>query len=196
MKTRITQMLGIEHPIIQGGMHYVGFAPLAAAVSNAGGLGIITALTQKTPRDLANEISKCRDMTDKPIGVNLTFLPVMKAPDYPGYIKAIIEGGVKIVETAGRNPSQVMPILKDAGIKVIHNNTWPLLDLRVDWLATNPIEELYKIGVVLILSDSYNNLFSSSIKRVDLKNKDTLILFLNDNDEKKFVKKCNTKIKI
>ena len=123
MKTRITQMLGIEHPIIQGGMHYVGFAPLAAAVSNAGGLGIITALTQKTPRDLANEISKCRDMTDKPIGVNLTFLPVMKAPDYPGYIKAIIEGGVKIVETAGRNPSQVMPILKDAGIKVIHKCT-------------------------------------------------------------------------
>ena len=123
MKTRITQMLGIEHPIIQGGMHYVGFAPLAAAVSNAGGLGIITALTQKTPRDLANEISKCRDMTDKPIGVNLTFLPVMKAPDYPGYIKAIIEGGVKIVETAGRNPSEVMPILKDAGIKVIHKCT-------------------------------------------------------------------------
>ena len=123
MKTRITQMLGIEHPIIQGGMHYVGFAPLAAAVSNAGGLGIITALTQKTPHDLANEISKCRDMTDKPIGVNLTFLPVMKAPDYPGYIKAIIEGGVKIVETAGRNPSQVMPILKDAGIKVIHKCT-------------------------------------------------------------------------
>ena len=123
MKTRITQMLGIEHPIIQGGMHYVGFAPLAAAVSNAGGLGIITALTQKTPLDLANEISKCRDMTDKPIGVNLTFLPVMKAPDCPGYIKAIIEGGVKIVETAGRNPSQVMPILKDAGIKVIHKCT-------------------------------------------------------------------------
>ena len=123
MKTRITQMLGIEHPIIQGGMHYVGFAPLAAAVSNAGGLGIITALTQKTPLDLANEISKCRDMTDKPIGVNLTFLPVMKAPDYPGYIKAIIEGEVKIVETAGRNPSQVMPILKDAGIKVIHKCT-------------------------------------------------------------------------
>ncbi len=123
MKTKITEMLQIEHPIIQGGMHYVGFAPLAAAVSNAGGLGIITALTQKTPRDLANEISKCKDMTDKPIGVNLTFLPVMKAPDYPGYIKAIIEGGVKIVETAGRNPSQVLPVLKDAGIKVIHKCT-------------------------------------------------------------------------
>ena len=116
-------MFGIEHPIIQGGMHYVGFAELAAAVSNAGGLGIITALTQKTPKDLANEISKCKDLTENPIGVNLTFLPVMKAPDYPGYIKAIIDGGVKIVETAGRNPSQVMPILKDAGIKVIHKCT-------------------------------------------------------------------------
>ena len=123
MKTRITEMFGIEHPIIQGGMHYVGFAELAAAVSNAGGLGIITALTQKTPKDLANEISKCKDLTENPIGVNLTFLPVMKAPDYPGYVKAIIDGGVKIVETAGRNPSQVMPILKDAGIKVIHKCT-------------------------------------------------------------------------
>ena len=123
MKTRITEMFGIEHPIIQGGMHYVGFAELAAAVSNAGGLGIITALTQKTPKDLASEISKCKDLTENPIGVNLTFLPVMKAPDYPGYIKAIIDGGVKIVETAGRNPSQVMPILKDAGIKVIHKCT-------------------------------------------------------------------------
>ncbi len=123
MKTRITEMLGIDHPIIQGGMHYVGFAQLAAAVSNAGGLGIITALTQKTPNDLANEIAKCKDMTDKPIGVNLTFLPVMKSPDYPGYIRAIIEGGVKIVETAGRNPSQVMPVLKDSGIKVIHKCT-------------------------------------------------------------------------
>ena len=123
MKTRITELFGIEHPIIQGGMHYVGFAELAAAVSNAGGLGIITALTQKSPGDLANEIDRCKDMTDKPIGVNLTFLPVMQAPDYPGYIRAIIEGGVKVVETAGRNPSQVMPFLKDAGIKVIHKCT-------------------------------------------------------------------------
>ncbi|HBN94219.1 MAG TPA: nitronate monooxygenase, partial [Hyphomonas sp.] len=79
MKTAITEMFGIEHPIIQGGMHYVGFAEMAAAVSNAGGLGIITALTQKTPADLANEIARCRDMTDKPIGVNLTFLPVVNA---------------------------------------------------------------------------------------------------------------------
>ena len=104
-------------------MHYVGFAEMAAAVSNAGGLGIITGLTQKTPADLANEIAKCRDMTDKPFGVNLTFLPVVNAPDYPGMVKAIIEGGVKVVETAGNNPVQVLPALHDAGIKVIHKCT-------------------------------------------------------------------------
>ena len=123
MKTKITEMLNIEHPIIQGGMHYIGFAELAAAVSNAGGLGTITGLTQKTPEDLANEISKCNDMTEKPFAVNLTFLPTVTAPDYPAYVKAIIEGGVKVVETAGRNPVQVLPYLKDAGIKVIHKCT-------------------------------------------------------------------------
>ncbi len=123
MKTRITEMFGIEHPIIQGGMHYVGFAEMAAAVSNAGGLGIITGLTQKTAADLANEIAKCKDMTDKPFGVNLTFLPVVNSPDYPGMVKAIIEGGVKVVETAGNNPVQVLPALHDAGIKVIHKCT-------------------------------------------------------------------------
>jgi NAD(P)H-dependent flavin oxidoreductase YrpB (nitropropane dioxygenase family) len=123
MKTRITEMFEIEHPIIQGGMHYVGFAELAAAVSNAGGLGIITALTQKTPELLAKEISRCREMTDMPIGVNLTFLPVLEAPDYPGYIDAIIKGGVKVVETAGNNPSKWLPILKENGIKVIHKCT-------------------------------------------------------------------------
>lgn len=123
MKTRITELFGIEHPIIQGGMHYVGFAEMASAVSNAGGLGIITGLTQPSAADLANEIAKCKDMTDKPFGVNLTFLPVVQAPDYPGYIDAIIKGGVKIVETAGRSPEQYMPALKDAGIKVIHKCT-------------------------------------------------------------------------
>jgi nitronate monooxygenase len=123
MQTRITEMFGIEHPIIQGGMHFVGFAELAAAVSNAGGLGTITGLTQKTPADLANEIARCKDMTDKPFAVNITFLPVLKQPDYPGIIKAIIEGGVPIVETAGNNPAQVLPHLKDAGIKVIHKCT-------------------------------------------------------------------------
>ena len=123
MKTRITELFGIEHPIIQGGMHYVGFAELAAAVSNAGGLGIITGLTQKTPQDLAREIKRCHEMTDKPFGVNLTFLPVMTAPDYPGYISAIIDGGIKVVETAGRNPQDHLPRLKDAGIKIIHKCT-------------------------------------------------------------------------
>ena len=123
MKTRITELFGIEHPIIQGGMHYVGFAELAAAVSNAGGLGIITGLTQKTPGDLANEIARCREMTDKPFGVNLTFLPAVTSPDYPGYVKAIIEGGVKIVETAGNNPAPVLPPLHAAGIKIIHKCT-------------------------------------------------------------------------
>lgn len=123
MKTRITEMLGIEHPIIQGGMHYVGFAELAAAVSNAGGMGTITGLTQQSPGDLANEIAKCRDLTDKPFAVNLTFLPTVSTPDYPGYVKAIIDGGVTVVETAGRNPAQVLPYLQDAGIKVIHKCT-------------------------------------------------------------------------
>ena len=92
-KTRITEMLGIEHPIVQGGMQSVGYAELASAVSNAGGLGIITGLTQRTPEDLAKEIARCRDMTDKPFGVNLTFLPGLATPDYPGYVKAIIDGG-------------------------------------------------------------------------------------------------------
>ena len=123
MKTKITELFDIEHPIIQGGMHYVGFAELAAAVSNAGGLGIITGLTQGTPEKLANEIAKCKDMTDKPFGVNLTFLPSLTPPDYPGLIKVIVDGGVKIVETAGRSPAEYMPALKDAGIKVIHKCT-------------------------------------------------------------------------
>lgn len=123
MKTRITEMFNIEHPIIQGGMHYVGFAELAAAVSNAGGLGVITALTQKSPADLASEIARCKEMTDKPIGVNVTFLPTVNSPDYPGYIKAIIDGGITVVETAGNNPAPVLPYLKDAGIKVIHKCT-------------------------------------------------------------------------
>ena len=123
MKTRITKLFGIQYPIIQGGMHYVGFAELAAAVSDAGGLGIITGLTQKTPKDLDTEIKRCKDMTDKPVGVNLTFLPTVSSPDYPGYIKAIIDNGIKIVETAGRNPEPYLPYLKEAGIKVIHKCT-------------------------------------------------------------------------
>jgi nitronate monooxygenase len=123
MKTAITEMFGIQHPIIQGGMHYVGFAEMAAAVSNAGGLGIITGLTQGTPEKLSREIARCKDMTDKPFGVNLTILPTLTPPDYPGLVKAVIDGGVKVVETAGRNPVDLLPPLKDAGIKVIHKCT-------------------------------------------------------------------------
>src|SRR5437867_13391489 len=110
MKTRITELFGIERPIIQGGMHYVGFAELAAAVANAGGLGLITSLTQPSPQHLADDVSKCRAMTNKPFGVNLTFLPSVTPPHYPGYIQAIIDGGVKRVETAGDNPHASLPM--------------------------------------------------------------------------------------
>ena len=123
MKTRITEMLGIEHPIVQGGMHFVGLAELAAAVSDAGGFGIITGLTQGTPEKLANEIARCKEMTDKPFGVNITFLPTLTPPDYPALFQAVIDGGVKVVETAGNNPAKYMPQLKEAGIKVIHKCT-------------------------------------------------------------------------
>ena len=139
MKTRITEMLGIEHPIIQGGMHFVGFAELAAAVSNAGGLGIITGLTQQTPELLAKEIARCRDMTDKPFGVNLTFLPAFSKPPYPEYIRAIIEGGVKVVETAGRNPEPYLPYLKAAGIKVIHKCTSVRHSLKAEAIGCDAV---------------------------------------------------------
>ena len=104
MKTKITELFGIEHPIIQGGMHHVGFAELAAAVSNAGGLGTITGLTQGTPEKLANEIARCKEMTDKPFAVNLTFLPSLTPPDYPGLIKEIIDAGVPVP------PDGVVPV--------------------------------------------------------------------------------------
>ena len=139
MKTRITELFGIRHPIIQGGMHYVGLAEMAAAVSNAGGLGIITGLTQRTPADLANEIRRCREMTDQPFGVNLTFLPSISPPDYPGYIQAIIEGGVKIVETAGNNPQRFMPALKENGIKVIHKCTSVRHSLKAESVGCDAI---------------------------------------------------------
>lgn len=139
MKTAITEMFGIEHPIIQGGMHYVGFAELAAAVSNAGGLGIITGLTQKTPELLAKEIARCRDMTDKPFGVNLTFLPTFSAPPYPEYIAAIREGGIKIVETAGRSPEPYMPALKAADIKVIHKCTSVRHSLKAEHIGCDAV---------------------------------------------------------
>ena len=139
MKTRITELFGIEHPIIQGGMHYVGLAELAAAVSNAGGLGIITGLTQGTPEKLAAEIAKCKSMTDKPIGVNLTFLPTFQKPPYPELIQAIIEGGVKIVETAGRSPEQYMPPMKEAGIKVIHKCTSVRHSLKAERIGCDAV---------------------------------------------------------
>ena len=139
MKTAITELFGIEHPIIQGGMHFVGFAELAAAVSNAGGLGIITGLTQKTPELLAKEIARCRDMTDKPFGVNLTFLPTFSAPPYPEYIAAIVEGGIKAVETAGRSPEQYMPALKAAGIKVIHKCTSVRHSLKAERIGCDAV---------------------------------------------------------
>ena len=139
MKTRITELFNIQHPIIQGGMHYVGFAELASAVSNAGGLGIITGLTQKTPNDLAKEIARCHEMTDNPFGVNLTFLPTVAAPDYPGYIDAIIDGGIKIVETAGRNPQPYMEQLKKADIKVIHKCTSVRHSLKAEAIGCDAV---------------------------------------------------------
>ena len=139
MKTRITELFNIQHPIIQGGMHYVGFAELASAVSNAGGLGIITGLTQKTPSDLAKEIARCHEMTDKPFGVILTFLPTVAAPDYPGYIDAIIDGGIKIVETAGRNPQPYMEQLKKADIKVIHKCTSVRHSLKAEAIGCDAV---------------------------------------------------------
>ena len=139
MKTAITELFGIQHPIVQGGMHYVGFAELAAAVSSAGGLGIITGLTQKTPELLAKEIARCRDMTDKPFGVNLTFLPSFAAPPYPEYLAAIREGGVKVVETAGRSPEQYMPALKAAGIKVIHKCTSVRHSLKAEKIGCDAV---------------------------------------------------------
>src|SRR3984893_5788828 len=106
MRTRITDMLGIDYPIIQGGMQWVGRAELAAAVSNAGGLGILTALTQPTPEDLSREIARCRTMTSQPFGVNLTMLPAANPPPYERYLDAAIEGGIRVIETAGNIPSE------------------------------------------------------------------------------------------
>lgn len=123
MRTRVTSLLGIQHPIVQGGMQWVSYAELAAAVSNAGALGIITALTQPSPEALVKEIERTRSMTDKPFGVNLTILPTLKPVPHDEYRQAIIESGVKIVETAGSNPQAHIPVLKAAGIHVIHKCT-------------------------------------------------------------------------
>jgi len=123
MKTRITEMLSIRYPIIQGGMMWVGRAELASAVSNAGGLGILTALTQPTPEALVKEIERCRTMTDQPFGVNLTILPSATPPPYAAYLDAIIDSGIKILETAGNNPKEFIAKAKAAGVKIIHKCT-------------------------------------------------------------------------
>jgi nitronate monooxygenase len=123
MRTRVTEMLGIRYPIIQGGMQWIGTAELAAAVSNAGGLGILTALTQETPEALAREIRRCRDLTDRPVGVNLTILPAVKPPPYADYVAAIVENGIKVVETAGNSPKDFIDIFRANGVKVLHKCT-------------------------------------------------------------------------
>ena len=123
IKTRFTELVGVEHPIVQGGMQWVGRAELVAAVANAGALGFITALTQPTPEDLTKEIARCRDLTDKPFGVNLTILPSIKPPPYAEYRQAIIESGIKIVETAGNKPQEHVNEFKKHGIKVVHKCT-------------------------------------------------------------------------
>ncbi len=123
LKTPITEMFGIERPIVQGGLMWIARSELAAAVGNAGGIGFMTALTFDEPEGLKAEIRKCREMTDKPIGVNLTFLPTFRPPDYPAYINVCIEEGIKFIETAGRNPEPYMEQIKSGGIKVIHKCT-------------------------------------------------------------------------
>jgi len=131
IKTRVTEMLGIQHPIIQGGMQGVGYAELASAVSNAGGLGILTALTQPSPKALRDEIERCRSMTDKPFGVNMTILPTITPPDYKGYAQAIIDGGVKLVETAGTaEVREIWQMMKPHGITILHKCTAG----RAQWL--------------------------------------------------------------
>jgi NAD(P)H-dependent flavin oxidoreductase YrpB (nitropropane dioxygenase family) len=123
IRTRFTEMFGVQHPIVQGGMQWVGRAELTSAVANAGALGFLTALTQPTPEDLVKEIARCREMTDKPFGVNLTILPTLVPRPYGEYIDAIISSGIKIVETAGNNPKPFLPKFKENGVKVIHKCT-------------------------------------------------------------------------
>ena len=123
LKTRITEMFGIERPIVQGGLMWIARSELAAGVANAGGIGFMTALTFQEPDDLRAEIRKCREMTDKPFGINFSFLPTLRPPDYPTYINVCIEEGIKFIETAGRNPDPYMEQIKSAGIKVVHKCT-------------------------------------------------------------------------
>uniref|UniRef100_A0A6A7G8D2 2-nitropropane dioxygenase n=1 Tax=Hirondellea gigas TaxID=1518452 RepID=A0A6A7G8D2_9CRUS len=144
LKTRVTEILGIKHPIVCGGMMWVGVAELAAAVSNAGGLGIITALTQPTPEDLRKEIRKLRTLTDKPFAVNLTILPAIVPPPYEEYANVIIEEGVKIVETAGNNPKKWVAMFKKAGIICIHKA-----------VAVRHAKTAQRVGVDIISVDGF-----------------------------------------
>ncbi|WP_281381620.1 NAD(P)H-dependent flavin oxidoreductase [Quisquiliibacterium transsilvanicum] len=139
MKTRFTELVGVEYPIVQGGMQWVGRAELVAAVANAGALGFITALTQPTPEDLAKEIKRCKELTDKPFGVNLTILPALKPPPYAEYRRAIIEAGVKVVETAGYNPEEHISDFKSHGIKVIHKCTAVRHALKAERIGADAI---------------------------------------------------------
>ena len=123
IRNRVTELLGVDHPIVQGGMQWVGRAELVSAVANAGAVGMLTALTQPTPEDLRKEIARCRDMTDKPFGVNLTVLPSIRPMPHMEYAQVIVDSGITIVETAGSNPAKFMPMFNDAGIKVIHKCT-------------------------------------------------------------------------
>jgi nitronate monooxygenase len=139
LKTRFTELVGVQYPIVQGGMQWVGRAELVAAVANAGALGFITGLTQPTPEDLAKEIQRCREMTDKPFGVNLTILPALKPPPYAEYRRAIIESGVKVVETAGYNPEEHIADFKQHGIKVIHKCTAVRHALKAERIGADAI---------------------------------------------------------
>ncbi len=139
MKTRFTEMFGIEHPVVQGGMQWVGRAELVSAVANGGGLGFLTGLTQPTPEDLVKEIERCRGMTDKPFGVNITILPTLKPVPYDEYVDAIITSGVKIVETAGRNPQPYLPAFKEAGIKVVHKCTSVRHSLKAEQIGCDAV---------------------------------------------------------
>ncbi|KAI0104442.1 2-nitropropane dioxygenase family oxidoreductase [Daldinia grandis] len=149
--TELTRRLGIKIPVVQGGMQHIGYAELAAAVSNAGGLGILTALTQPTPEDLRNEIRRCRKMTQNPFGVNITLLPALVPPNYAAYAQVVIDEGVKIVETAGNSPGPVISKLKKAGIIILHKCTTirhaqSAIKLGVDFLSIDGFECAGHVG--------------------------------------------------
>jgi nitronate monooxygenase len=139
LRTRFTDLVGVAHPIVQGGMQWVGRAELVSAVANAGALGFLTGLTQPTPEALAKEIARCRDMTDKPFGVNLTILPTIKPVPYDEYMDAIIRSGIKLVETAGNNPEKYIPVFKAAGVVIIHKCTAVRHALKAERLGVDAV---------------------------------------------------------